>query len=1555
MRFLLVLLWWTAPALAEGFLCAGFEQEDPTTPAISAAKPARLNATTTGTRQGLVLFARFKDDPANPVPTWAADLFDPDLPGSIAHFYHTMSFGKFHLRGEVAPRVYESSQPASAYLENDQTPEVDFGRFSLELLRQADQDIDFARFDNDGPDGVPNSGDDDGVVDAVFLVLERVPAGFLLAEATGIARLGFEDPLVSGDSGVGGQPIQVFSGQGTIQQGRTFAEAVGAICHEYGHVLGLPDLYNTAFLAREGAGPEEDSAGVGAWCLMGWGASGWNGDDGPNSFCAWSRMKLGWAQEEEIRNERQEVRFEEVGQRGQVVRVPLTGQEYFLVEYRKRNSTYYDRNLPGEGLLIWHVSRQRAENALTSQVVVDLECADGRWQGAGYPLGRVPDPQAGGDNLDFWAHDAEYTRAQGGNLGDATDPFDGVRFTGFTPQTNPASFAAEGGLSARIEGIHRDGARMVAQVQVAPLVVEIRNLALVDEDRDKLVLAGEQLRLHFNLANSGGLPARQVQVRLSSGDPWVVIERAQSRFGDLEPGQSSFGAPLDGFPTLSMVDGFIGTHRAQVVLEVYADSTLVNQQEFELVGISPRQQVNRVVVVDSLGNGDGLAQGGEFVSIEVELAQVDQPAPLRLFDFLLRSLHEGARPLSGPRLSYGAEQVPARSQRGPEFLLGADLEPETRLPFEFEVRGAFGSFCDTLTIEVAPGPDTTPPRVLGIQTRLVAGGVNIWLPSSQVLEGGQVRQARARIYTLADTSAIAEVPLEARDKGYEGTWSGAGPGTYLAEAVVEDQAGNQGRSRLLAFPVLALSAPTEAPRPSGWEEVSLPHEGHRPYVRSLIRAPGNPEVLYAGGTQGAWRSVDGGQTWDRLGYWYPSLMVDAVDPFTLYRGGLKSRDGGHTWQLLDAEVIPLVMDPVRAGWRLGFRRSPPALVVSGDGGATWQATSLDTIPYPLLVHPGNPEVIYGGGLQRWNQELSRSVADVLWRSRDNGQTWEQQPTPRPYTSLVVDPGAPVGLYATSQGDTLWHSSDGGDTWEALKVMGWEFAYYTQVQVHPQDPRILFFAELYGLGRLAISRDAGQTWQQFQTLYAISDVILHPRDPGQFFLVVSSYRQPASLIQTRDGGEHWEPVYLPEAQPQIGTVIFGTQGQVLAGSGRLASGENTNILPGFYRSEDQGRQWTWEGYKLEMAGGGVTYSQPVSIETLHQDPFEPLVLLGVIGGLVVRSADGGRYWQTDQTIRWGGSWGAASFTADHRRPGVCYFAGGGIWRSEDYGETWERRAEGVPRQVYASGYESPPSVNGLILDTGPEPDLLCAAVGDSLWQSRDEGQHWQYTGKVREGEQIRALVVHPEDERQWYALTTGGVYVSQDLGRSWSLRSALSLARFERLRLRFDPRDPQRALLVNSDQLWESRDGARTWRSIGATLEEGMIFNDAAIDPAAPNLVYAATNAGLFRLDTDQEITAVEETATTPTAFALSPAYPNPFNPSTTLRFSLPQPGEAELSIYNLMGQRVAILIRGSQEAGAHVLQWHGRDDQGRELASGVYLCRLRAGRRVETRKVLLLR
>ena len=108
---------------------------------------------------------------------------------------------------------------------------------------------------------------------------------------------------------------------------------------------------------------------------------------------------------------------------------------------------------------------------------------------------------------------------------------------------------------------------------------------------------------------------------------------------------------------------------------------------------------------------------------------------------------------------------------------------------------------------------------------------------------------------------------------------------------------------------------------------------------------------------------------------------------------------------------------------------------------------------------------------------------------------------------------------------------------------------------------------------------------------------------------------------------------------------------------------------------------------------------------------------------------------------------------------------------------------------------------------------------------------------------------------------------------------------------------------------------------------------------------------------DPPITAVleERQDILPESFSLHQNYPNPFNSSTIIRFDLQSPGDIELAIYNLAGQNVATLTSGPHTPGSYTLTWDGRDNSGRELASGVYVYRFQSGQFTQTRKMALIR
>ena len=152
-------------------------------------------------------------------------------------------------------------------------------------------------------------------------------------------------------------------------------------------------------------------------------------------------------------------------------------------------------------------------------------------------------------------------------------------------------------------------------------------------------------------------------------------------------------------------------------------------------------------------------------------------------------------------------------------------------------------------------------------------------------------------------------------------------------------------------------------------------------------------------------------------------------------------------------------------------------------------------------------------------------------------------------------------------------------------------------------------------------------------------------------------------------------------------------------------------------------------------------------------------------------------------------------------------------------------------------------------------------------------------------------------------------------------------------------------------------GDSVW-NVGMTGENGSISNFLTL-PAEAEAILTVSKSG-YRVYEDTVPHAIvsditgdgNETGGGSVAFANSP---NPFNPSTTVRFSLRQPGKVSLTIYDILGRTIRKLIDGNLESGVHDVSFDGHDDRGRPLASGIYLARLSGVSQTKTLKMVLLR
>ncbi len=242
-----------------------------------------------------VTFANTSAQPY-PVSDLQSELFGPSPSGyDLTEFYDEMSYGNIQASGTVYDWV--ALPQDDTYYEggvNGLDPtHAKVGEIIKTCLDAYDPSVDFGLYDNDGPDGIPNSGDDDGYVDFVAFVQpeqggecggnDNIWSHRWVYQAWNISG---NMPYQTNDPSASGGVILI--DDYTIQPALSCAMGapmveIGVFCHEFGHAFGLPDLYDT-----DGG----SSQGLGHWGLMA--AGNWNKPDSPAHMSAWSKAELGW-------------------------------------------------------------------------------------------------------------------------------------------------------------------------------------------------------------------------------------------------------------------------------------------------------------------------------------------------------------------------------------------------------------------------------------------------------------------------------------------------------------------------------------------------------------------------------------------------------------------------------------------------------------------------------------------------------------------------------------------------------------------------------------------------------------------------------------------------------------------------------------------------------------------------------------------------------------------------------------------------------------------------------------------------------------------------------------------------------------------------------------------------------------------------------------------------------------------------------------------------------------------------------------------------------------
>lgn len=406
--------------------------------------------------------------------------------GGFRDFYLEISYGEFDPHSVVSG-WYMADNSFFEYGYNAPNGWDNVRVMIAEAVDDAEaQGMDWSQFDNDG----------DGWVDA----LNVVHAGGGAEEGNGNFIWSHKWNLGGNARFYDGVWIDSYTINPEIQGGNQNMVYRGVICHEFGHALGLPDLYDTDYT----------SSGIGNWGLMSGGSWGGNGSSPwyPAHMCAWSKIQMGWITPMIVNDPTITVEMVNVEENPIVYRMNGTGiaNEYFLFENRQKILS--DQTLVESGLLIWHIDDSMNGNTNDWHHLVDLEQADGNY------------------NLNY------------GSGSDMGDPYPGsTGSTTFANHTEPNSQFYDGSPSnvSAVNIAEYDNLVTVTFRNLPTLIVDNYQMTEIDGDGDGEANPGEFGSLNFTLHNPSPGAVSNLTGEFSTTDPYLTLENTTMDFNDIGP------------------------------------------------------------------------------------------------------------------------------------------------------------------------------------------------------------------------------------------------------------------------------------------------------------------------------------------------------------------------------------------------------------------------------------------------------------------------------------------------------------------------------------------------------------------------------------------------------------------------------------------------------------------------------------------------------------------------------------------------------------------------------------------------------------------------------------------------------------------------------------------------------------------------------------------------------------------------------------------------------------------------------------------------------------
>jgi hypothetical protein len=310
-----------------------------------------------------------------------------------------------------------------------------------------------------------------------------------------------------------------------------------------------------------------------------------------------------------------------------------------------------------------------------------------------------------------------------------------------------------------------------------------------------------------------------------------------------------------------------------------------------------------------------------------------------------------------------------------------------------------------------------------------------------------------------------------------------------------------------------------------------------------------------------------------------------------------------------------------------------------------------------------------------------------------------------------------------------------------------------------------------------------------------------------------------------------------------------------------------------------------------------------------------------------------------------------FILSNSNPNVLYFGRSIIYKTTNAGASWAATNGGV-------ALDGNPSLSMAVAPTSPDTVFVGTVPGTErvhIFRTTNGGTSWtNMTGDLPNRYPLD-IMIDPRDSRVVYVafggFDTTRLAKSTDAGLTWTHISS-PLPNVPTTAVAIDPFNTNHIYVGDDLGVFVSTDGGASWASFNDGLFEAVTVADLVISPSNRSIRLASHSNGVFtRKILSTSPTGVEERQGIPEQFVLHQNFPNPFNPTTRIPYSLSRREHVTLKVYDIAGREISTLIDHDEEPGLYFAEFDAS-----RLASGVYFYGLQVGGRlVDARKALLMR